>query len=128
MQEAAVPTGRRRKITGSNDGEPVLLAADPPIYAAVALQWRQASRMLPGQVDPEWSELVADVPDLGLRSGQDAGLPSGVVLEAGGAGAVGGGPRWGRLPDTVLHRRGAGCAPADPGADQSMVSTPRPAR
>jgi hypothetical protein len=90
MQEAAVPTGRRRKITGSNDGEPVLLAADPPIYAAVALQWRQASRMLPGQVDPEWSELVADVPDLGLRSGQDAGLPSGVVLEAGGAGAAGG--------------------------------------
>lgn len=56
-EEAVVPSGRRRQITTA-----LVLPADPPIYAAVARRWKQAGRTLPGQLDREWSELVADVP------------------------------------------------------------------
>ncbi|NUS16957.1 MAG: hypothetical protein HOY69_37105 [Streptomyces sp.] len=37
-------------------------AAEPPVFAALAAQWRSAGRMVPGQSDPEWSDLVAGVP------------------------------------------------------------------
>ncbi|WP_285369262.1 MULTISPECIES: hypothetical protein [unclassified Streptomyces] len=37
----------------------------PPIYAALALQWHQAGRIVPGQYDREWSALVATAPGAG---------------------------------------------------------------
>ncbi|MFI0943503.1 hypothetical protein [Streptomyces sp. NPDC021020] len=36
--------------------------AEPPVFAALAAQWRTAGRMVPGQTDPEWSALVTHVP------------------------------------------------------------------
>jgi hypothetical protein len=39
-------------------------ATDAPVYAALAAQWRSAGRMVPGQVDAEWAELVGRVPRL----------------------------------------------------------------
>ncbi|MEV6006649.1 hypothetical protein AB0M29_07570 [Streptomyces sp. NPDC051976] len=39
-------------------------AADAPVFAALAAQWRSAGRMVPGQVDSEWAELVGRVPRL----------------------------------------------------------------
>jgi hypothetical protein len=114
MQETVVPIGMWRKITGGTDGGPIHLAADPPIYAAVALRWRQAGRMLPGQVDREWSELVVDAPDLGLRSEQDA--TSGVVSEAGGSGVVGGARLLAGAAEPA-GSGGLGWAPPDPRSD-----------
>ncbi|CAG6396875.1 hypothetical protein NMG29_13605 [Streptomyces cocklensis] len=38
--------------------------ADAPVFAALADQWRSAGRMVPGQTDAEWSDLVARVPHL----------------------------------------------------------------
>lgn len=90
MQEPVIPPGWRRKPVGDESGESVLRADDPPIYAVLAERWWQAGRMLPGQADREWSELVAHVPDLGLGPRRDAGLPSGVVPWPEWAGAVGG--------------------------------------
>jgi hypothetical protein len=116
MQEGVVPIGRWRKITGGTDGGPIHLAADPPIYAAVALRWRQVGRMLPGQFDAEWSELVVDAPDLGLRSGKDAGLPSGVVSQAGRSGVVGG-ARLVFIAAEPAGSGGLGWAPPDPRSD-----------
>lgn len=37
-------------------------AADAPVFAALADQWRSAGRMVPGQKDAEWSDLVARIP------------------------------------------------------------------
>ncbi|MFI0720440.1 hypothetical protein [Streptomyces sp. NPDC021224] len=37
-------------------------SAEPPVFAALAAQWRSAGRMVPGQTDPEWSALVTHVP------------------------------------------------------------------
>jgi hypothetical protein len=36
--------------------------SDAPVCAALADQWRSAGRMVPGQADREWSELVGRVP------------------------------------------------------------------
>lgn len=38
--------------------------AEPPVFAALAAQWRSAGRMVPGQTDPEWTALTAHVPHL----------------------------------------------------------------
>jgi hypothetical protein len=38
--------------------------ADAPVFAALADQWRSAGRMVPGQTDAEWSDLVARIPRL----------------------------------------------------------------
>lgn len=35
---------------------------EPPVFAALAAQWRSAGRMVPGQSDPEWSALTAHIP------------------------------------------------------------------
>jgi hypothetical protein len=45
-------------------GGTVLQSTDAPVYAALAAQWRSAGRMVPGQADREWSELVGRVPRL----------------------------------------------------------------
>ena len=37
---------------------------DAPVFAALAAQWRSAGRMVPGQVDAEWAELVGRIPRL----------------------------------------------------------------
>ncbi|MCZ4119571.1 hypothetical protein [Streptomyces sp. H39-S7] len=38
--------------------------SDVPVYAALADQWRSAGRMVPGQIDAEWAELVGRIPRL----------------------------------------------------------------
>lgn len=38
--------------------------SDVPVYAALADQWRSAGRMVPGQIDTEWAELVGRIPRL----------------------------------------------------------------
>jgi hypothetical protein len=38
--------------------------ADAPVFAALAAQWISAGRMVPGQSDAEWSDLVRAVPHL----------------------------------------------------------------
>jgi len=43
-------------------GATVLPGTDAPVFAALAAQWRSAGRMVPGQADREWSELVDRVP------------------------------------------------------------------
>ena len=48
-------------------GETVLQSADAPVFAALAAQWRSAGRMVPGQADREWTELVARVPHVTPR-------------------------------------------------------------
>ncbi len=65
IQEAGVPTGRRRRTGGSTAEESVLRVNGPPIFAALALQWHQAGRIVPGQHDREWSALVAAAPGAG---------------------------------------------------------------
>jgi hypothetical protein len=45
-------------------GGTVLQTPDAPVYAALADQWRSAGRMVPGQADSEWSELVGRIPRL----------------------------------------------------------------
>ena len=45
-------------------GGTVLQTPDAPVYAALADQWRSAGRMVPGQADTEWSELVGRIPRL----------------------------------------------------------------
>jgi hypothetical protein len=45
-------------------GETLLQSREAPLYAALADQWRLAGRMVPGQTDPEWAELVGRVPRL----------------------------------------------------------------
>jgi hypothetical protein len=45
-------------------GVTVLQGGDAPLYAALADQWRSAGRMVPGQTDPEWAELVGRIPRL----------------------------------------------------------------
>ncbi|WP_327292336.1 hypothetical protein [Streptomyces sp. NBC_01198] len=36
--------------------------SDAPVFAALADQWRSAGRMVPGQIDTEWSDLVGRIP------------------------------------------------------------------
>ncbi|MDJ0341816.1 hypothetical protein QMK19_12255 [Streptomyces sp. H10-C2] len=45
-------------------GGTVLHGTDVPVYAALADQWRSAGRMVPGQIDTEWAELVGRIPRL----------------------------------------------------------------
>jgi hypothetical protein len=54
----ADPTRPWRTIRGGT----VLHSTDAPVFAALADQWRSAGRMVPGQADTEWSELVGRVP------------------------------------------------------------------
>jgi hypothetical protein len=42
----------------------VLQSADAPVFAQLADQWRSAGRMVPGQTDTEWAELVGRIPRL----------------------------------------------------------------
>lgn len=42
-------------------------SADVPVFTALAAQWRSAGRMVPGQADHEWTELVARVPHVTPR-------------------------------------------------------------
>ncbi|WP_333769793.1 hypothetical protein [Streptomyces sp. IBSBF 2435] len=35
-----------------------------PVFAALAAQWRSAGRMVPGQLDPEWSALTTPAQNL----------------------------------------------------------------
>ncbi|MFG1806702.1 hypothetical protein [Streptomyces sp. NPDC049040] len=41
--------------------------AEAPVFAALADQWRSAGRMVPGQTDTEWAELVGRMPRLVRR-------------------------------------------------------------
>jgi hypothetical protein len=43
---------------------PVSQRRDAPVFAALVDQWRSAGRMVPGQADTEWAELVGRVPRL----------------------------------------------------------------
>jgi hypothetical protein len=45
-------------------GGTVLQSRDAPVFAALADQWRSAGRMVPGQTDTEWAELVGRIPRL----------------------------------------------------------------
>ncbi|WUH94955.1 hypothetical protein OG900_35615 [Streptomyces sp. NBC_00433] len=40
--------------------------ADAPVFAALADQWRSAGRMVPGQTDTEWSDLITRIPHVTL--------------------------------------------------------------
>ncbi|MEU3462684.1 hypothetical protein ABZ721_22420 [Streptomyces sp. NPDC006733] len=51
--------GRRRARGGTGPHR-----SDVPVYAALADQWRSAGRMVPGQTDEEWAELVGRIPRL----------------------------------------------------------------
>lgn len=42
----------------------VLHSAEAPVFAELADQWRSAGRMVPGQTDTEWAELVGSIPRL----------------------------------------------------------------
>jgi hypothetical protein len=53
----APPTGAHRGVT-------VLQAPDAPVFAALVAQWQSAGRMVPGQTDTEWAELVGRIPRL----------------------------------------------------------------
>jgi hypothetical protein len=48
----------------TSGGETLLQTPDAPVYAALADQWRSAGRIVPGQADTEWSELVGRIPGL----------------------------------------------------------------
>lgn len=48
-------------------GGTVLQSTDAPLFAALAAQWRSAGRMVPGQTDHEWTELVTRVPRVTSR-------------------------------------------------------------
>jgi hypothetical protein len=52
--------------TGSAPGAgvTVLQAPDAPLFSALVAQWQSAGRMVPGQIDAEWAELVGRVPRL----------------------------------------------------------------
>jgi hypothetical protein len=54
----AVPPARAPR------GVTVLQTPDAPLFAALAAQWRSAGRIVPGQTDTEWAELVGRVPRL----------------------------------------------------------------
>ena len=43
-------------------GGTVLQSTDAPLYSALAAQWQSAGRMVPGQADTEWAELVGRIP------------------------------------------------------------------
>ncbi|SEN84227.1 hypothetical protein [Actinacidiphila rubida] len=43
-------------------GGTVLQSTDAPVFTALAAQWRSAGRMVPGQADREWAELVGRIP------------------------------------------------------------------
>jgi hypothetical protein len=45
-------------------GVTVLQSPDAPVFAALVAQWQSAGRMVPGQTDTEWAELVGRVPRL----------------------------------------------------------------
>lgn len=49
---------------GPARGETILQSPDAPLYAALADQWRTAGRIVPGQTDTEWTELVGRIPRL----------------------------------------------------------------
>jgi|GEM_PF-5113571 hypothetical protein len=53
----APPTRNGRGVT-------LLQAPDAPLFAALVAQWQSAGRMVPGQTDREWAELVGRVPRL----------------------------------------------------------------
>lgn len=48
---AAPPARASRRATAFQ-------TSDAPVFAALAAQWRSAGRMVPGQTDTEWAELV----------------------------------------------------------------------
>ena len=43
-------------------GGTVLQSTEAPLYTALAAQWQSAGRMVPGQTDTEWAELVGRIP------------------------------------------------------------------
>ncbi|WP_037914761.1 hypothetical protein [Actinacidiphila yeochonensis] len=47
-----------------SQGVTLLQAPDAPLFAALVRQWQSAGRMVPGQTDHEWAELVGRVPRL----------------------------------------------------------------
>ncbi|SEG77499.1 hypothetical protein SAMN05216223_110239 [Actinacidiphila yanglinensis] len=65
---AAPPTGNPMAWRSGNPSEPfgvtVLQAPDAPLFAALVAQWQSAGRMVPGQIDTEWAELVGRIPRL----------------------------------------------------------------
>ncbi|WP_329362622.1 hypothetical protein OG896_04640 [Streptomyces sp. NBC_00669] len=65
---AAPPTGAPAAWRSGNAPAPagvtVLQARDAPLFAALVAQWQSAGRMVPGQTDSEWAELVGRVPRL----------------------------------------------------------------
>jgi hypothetical protein len=45
-------------------GVTVLQSPDAPLFTELVAQWQSAGRMVPGQTDSEWVELVGRVPRL----------------------------------------------------------------
>jgi hypothetical protein len=45
-------------------GVTVLQSPDAPLFTELVAQWQSAGRMVPGQTDTEWVELVGRVPRL----------------------------------------------------------------
>jgi hypothetical protein len=60
----AAPPASWRPGSAPTGGVTLLQTPDAPLYAALAAQWRSAGRMVPGQTDTEWAELVGRVPRL----------------------------------------------------------------
>ncbi|BBB01617.1 hypothetical protein RVR_9117 [Actinacidiphila reveromycinica] len=53
-----------RQVSAPVPGVTVLQTPDAPLFSALVAQWQSAGRMVPGQTDAEWAELVGRVPRL----------------------------------------------------------------
>jgi hypothetical protein len=60
---AGIPSARDSRGAGGR-GVTLLQTPDAPLFTALVAQWQSAGRMVPGQADREWAELVGRVPRL----------------------------------------------------------------
>ncbi|MYS19646.1 hypothetical protein GA0115240_11142 [Streptomyces sp. DvalAA-14] len=63
-EDAPGGTDPARPWRAAPRGGTLLQSRDAPVFAALAAQWRSAGRMVPGQTDTEWAELVGRIPRL----------------------------------------------------------------
>lgn len=63
-ERAAAAADDGRTWRPAHGGTVLQGSTDAPVYAALARQWRSAGRMVPGQTDTEWAELVGRIPRL----------------------------------------------------------------
>ncbi|SFE10975.1 hypothetical protein SAMN05216251_101545 [Actinacidiphila alni] len=57
-------SGAQQMWRPSRAGTVLQQSVDAPVFAELADQWRSAGRMVPGQTDTEWAELVGRIPRL----------------------------------------------------------------